>query len=238
MGNFMVFTDRELALCYRFAQEMIGNHNRNMIMERADWEIFRDVFRGKLGEAALRKYIKEKYPNKVIQNDIDYSVMPLGQWDTIDLLVDGVYINVKSVKQRSNFLMIETKRYNENGEYSYKNNNGEDVRIDAYVLVRVSIEPDININAMKYHEIEQFNQKHKVCAEILGGISHKEFWEKKHKADKGIMCTFHNLKAICDGKGSNLPNLAKGGENKTEILQQDNYILYKNELATIEDVLF
>lgn len=230
----MVFTDKELAVCYRFSQEMVGKHNRDMIMDRMDWEVFRDDFRGKLGEVALRNYIIENYPNVVIQKDIDYSVTPLGQWDTTDLLVNGVYINVKSVKENSNFLLIETKRYDENGNYTYQNNNGEDVRIDAYVLVRVSVEPDMNINTMKYRDVEQITQNHKIDAKLLGGISHKLFWKKKHKANKGIKCTFKNLMAICDGKENELPDLINGKENKNHILQQDNYILYKNELLPIK----
>ncbi|MCI9074693.1 MAG: hypothetical protein HFH10_02635 [Dorea sp.] len=227
------FTKKELELCYRFAQRMKGNHNRDMIMDRTDWEIFRDDFRGKLGEIALRSYIVEKFPYAAIEGDIDFSVTPQGQWDITDLLVNGRYINVKSVKQRSNFLMIETKRYRENGEYSYQNNNGEDVRVDAYVLVRVFVEPDMNWETMNYLWTEQIIKNHCIYAEILGGISHEEFWEKKHTAYKGMKCTYHNLKAVCNGNGDNLPDRLNGGEMKNEILQQDNYILYKNELTCI-----
>lgn len=232
----MDFTDKELAQCYRFAQEMKGNHNRDMIMEREDWEIFRDDFRGKLGEVALRKYILSNVPEASIEGDIDYDVTPLGQWDITDLLVNGKYINVKSVKQRSNFLMIETKRYTDDGHYTYKNNNGEEVIVDAYVLVRVTVEPDMNITTMGYTEVEQLKRSHNVSAEILGGISHEDFWNKKHKATRGIKCTYHNLKAICDGLVDELPDRVMGGERKTEILQQDNYILYKNELSSIDSL--
>lgn len=232
----MEFTDIELARCYRFAQEMKGNHNRDMIMDRQDWEIFRDDFRGKLGEVALRKYILSHIPTAIIEGDIDYDVTPLGQWDITDLLVNGKYINVKSVKQRSNFLLIETKRYREDGHYAYKNNNGIDVKVDAYVLVRVTVEPDMSIHTMGYREVKQIKNNHSVSAEILGGITHDEFWLRKHTAHRGIKCTYHNLKAICDGK-TELPDRLVGGERKTEVLQQDNYILYKNELGSVEKLI-
>lgn len=98
----MQYTDKELALCYRFSQQMVGKHNKDIIMDRDDWEIFRDDFRGKLGEVALRKYIIENIPDAKIEGDIDYSVTPIGQWDTVDLKVNGMYINVKSIKQKSN----------------------------------------------------------------------------------------------------------------------------------------
>nr|DAQ63041.1 MAG TPA: hypothetical protein [Caudoviricetes sp.] len=232
----MQFTDRELALCYRFSQEMIGNHNKDIIMEREDWEIFRDDFRGKLGEVALRKYITENVPNANIEGDIDYSVTPLGQWDTVDLQVNGIYINVKSVKQKSNFLMIEKKRYNADGQYSYKNNNGKEVQVDAYVLVRVTVEPDMTMYTMGFTDIEQLKENRVISAEILGGISHDEFWSKKHYISKGIRCTYYNLRAACDEKEV-FPEQGRGSEKKTEILQQDNYILYKDELKSIADIL-
>ncbi len=229
------FTKKELELCYRFAQRMKGNHNRDMIMDRSDWEIFRDDFRGKLGEIALRSYIVEKFPYAAIEEDVDFTVTPPGQWDITDLVVNGWYINVKSVKKKSNFLMIETKRYRENGEYIYRNNNGQEVRVDAYVLVRVNVEPDMNWKTMNYLRAEQIAGNHRIYAEILGGISHEEFWERKHTAYKGMKCTINNLKAVCDGNGDHLPDRLNGGERKNEILQQDNYILYKNELACIDE---
>lgn len=232
----MQFTDRELALCYRFSQEMVGNHNKDMIMERDDWEIFRDDFRGKLGEVALRKYIAECIPDANIDGDIDYSITPLGQWDTVDLRVNGIYINVKSVKQKSNFLMVETKRYNNHGGYAYKNNDGKDVKIDAYVLVRVTVEPDMTIHTMQFKDVKQLKENRTIFAEILGGISHNDFWDKKHYATKGIRCTYYNLMAICNGENE-LPDKVGGYEKKTEILQQDNYVLYKDELKPVVDIL-
>ena len=38
---------------------MKGKHNLNLIMEREDWEIFRDDFRGKLWEVAVKNYFDE-----------------------------------------------------------------------------------------------------------------------------------------------------------------------------------
>lgn len=231
----MQFTNKELALCYRFSQEMIGNHNKDIIMEREDWEVFRDDFRGKLGEVALRKYIVKNFPNANIVGDIDYSVTPLGRWDIVDLQVNGLYINVKSVKQKSNFLMVETKRYNNDGKYAYKNNDDNEVKIDAYVLVRVTVEPDMTVDTMKFTDVSQLKRNRTIFAEILGGISHNDFWRKKHYATKGIRCTYRNLKAICDGI-TVLPDMIEGHEKKTEILQQDNYLLYKDELNPVDSI--
>jgi len=64
----MTFTKNEVWECYQFARQMRGKHNRSMIMDRDDWEIFRDDLRGKLGEIALRNYIMKNIPNANIEN--------------------------------------------------------------------------------------------------------------------------------------------------------------------------
>ena len=232
----MIFTEDEVRSCYEFSQNMIGNHRQDKVMRREEWEIFRDDFRGKLGEVILAKYIQMNFPDAIMDEGVDYSIKPVGEWDTSDLIVNGKYISVKSVKQRSNFLMIEKSRYNEQGEYCYKNNDEEDVKIDFYVLVRVSVDPDMSKDAMSYNCIKDLVEKHKISADILGGISHSEFWRKKHEAKKGIKCIFKNLKALCDGDNTVLER-PTGREDKTQILQQDNYILYKNELIRVEEIL-
>lgn len=177
----MIFTQDEVWKCYQFARQMRGKHNRNMIMDREDWEIFRDDLRGKLGEIAFRNYIIKNVPEANIESDIDFSVTPLGQWDITDLVVNGKYINVKSVKGNSRFLLIETKRYDSDGNYAYKNNDDMPVRVDAYVLVKVVIEPEINYRDLNYRTVEEFKNSYggrSIRAEILGGISHDDFWRE------------------------------------------------------------
>lgn len=68
----MTFTKNEVWECYQFARQMRGKHNRSMIMDRDDWEIFRDDLRGKLGEIALRNYIMKNIPNANIESNIDF----------------------------------------------------------------------------------------------------------------------------------------------------------------------
>lgn len=228
--------------CYLFARKMIGNHNPDMIMGRKDWEIFRDDFRGKLGEVALRNYI-EKIPNVRITGEVDYVVTPRGQWDITDLIVNDQYINVKSVGGGSRFLLVETKRYNEDGSYSYKNNDGEKVRVDSYALVQISIEEDMAEDDMEYKNISEFwNSKggRKINATILGGIKHDSFWSKKHYAPKGMMCNVKNLQNVCQGKAITMATEEQMNDErlKRRILQQSNYILDgKKELLAIEKII-
>lgn len=233
----MIFTRGEVWRCYEFARDMIGNHNRAMIMDRDDWEIFRDDFRGKLGEVALRKYVVENIPTANIDGEIDYEVTPLGQWDITDLIINDCYINVKSVKGNSRFLLVETNRYDADGNYAYRNNDGEPVRIDAYVLVRVKIEPEISEEDLGYETLEEFRTarggRH-IEAEILGAISHTDFWRNKHFAPQHMKCDYKNLQAACSGEEIEM----QYGGRKTESLQRDNYVLdSRNELISVQQLL-
>ena len=229
----ITFNREEIKRVYDFAGNMVNNHNPNMIMDREDWEIYRDDIRGKLGELALRKYIEQNMPNATINADIDYSITPRGQWDITDLVVNDNYINVKSIKGNSKFLLVETDRYDENGNYRYNNNNGENVRVDSYVLVRVVIEPDICRgdfnNRNKFNSLDRFlnnawnarEQKEvnrNIYAEVLGGISHDEFLRIRSYAPRGIRCSVQNLNAITRGVDiNNLPDQVRPNDRPNNI---------------------
>lgn len=236
----------DIKKCYEFALNMKGNHNPDMIMEREDWEIFRDDFRGKLGEIAVRNYIRENINNDVINNDLDFTVTPRGQWDITDLVVNNKNINVKSIKQGSKFLLIETDRYNQDGTYRYNNNDGNPVPLDYYVLVRVTVEPDVSKSVFNTDFKSFFNKawdarmrkevQRTIYAEVLGGISHEDFWNQKTIAPRGIRCSVKNLAAVVSGK--ELPDRIYGYEKKNEILQRENYVISSDtQLKRLEDIL-
>ncbi|MGG5461197.1 hypothetical protein [Clostridium sp. B9] len=195
-------------LCYEFSVGMKGNHNPDTIQDRKDWEIFRDDFRGKFAEIEVRNnIIKNMHENLYIKTDLDFSISPRGIWDTTDLEVgevnseDYYSVSIKGVKQWSSNLLIETNRFTDNGQYSYKNNNEKNIRVDSYVLVEVSINKEFGWGIYNQRK-EEFLTYDKLIAnrtiegKILGGISHEEFWDIKAFAPKGIICTVANLKHI------------------------------------------
>lgn len=241
------FNIDELKKCFDFAKAMRGNHSPNMIMNRADWEIFRDDFRGKLGEIAVYKYISKYLPYTKIAGCPDFSVTPRGQWDITDLIINNKYVNVKSIRQNSNFLLVETPRYDNYGNYNYLNNDNNPVKIDYYILVRVTIDPDTQRNIF-LQTFERFlkdgykdgkSVPRKIYAEILGGISHPDFWKKKHFAPKGIRCDYKNLNFICnDGDISHLPSQITYYDKKNNILQKDNYVVSIDKLSPLEELFF
>jgi len=249
----MEFTINEIKQCYNFAKAMVGNHNPDMIMVRKDWEIFRDDIRGKLGEIAVRRYIEKEIPNAIINTNIDFNVTPRGSWDITDLVVNNKYLSVKAIRGHSEFLLIETKRYDENGNYKYSNNDGNNVKLDYYVLTRIGIEPEITKSAFAMHDFETFINEawsgslkkeviRRFTLEVLGGISHENFWINKTFAPKGIKCSVPNLRAITNNTLiENLPQKLRGNEKRNEILQQDNYVISgessKRQFCKLEEIL-
>lgn len=241
----ITFTDNELEQCFNFAKEMKYNHNPDMIIKRSHSEIFRDDFRGKLGEIAVYNYIKDHIPSATITGSVDFSVTGRGQWDTTDLIINNQYVNVKSIKQNSSFLMVETFRYDQYGNYAYLNNNNEPVRLDYYILVRVTVEPDVQINIFSqdlhtflsdgYDAKLQKSVPRTIFAEILGGISHNNFWQLKHLAHEGIKCDIYTLNNVYAGGNVQPLSLAEQQQlSKNYILQQNNYIVSKNSLSSLE----
>lgn len=220
--------------CYKFARDMIGNHNENMIMKRETWEIFRDDFRGKLGEVGLWNELKEMYPNADIPEP-DFSVSPKGQWDILDLRVDDIIISVKSIKSNADFFMIETKRFDENGNFRYRNNDGSPIKIDLHVLVKVGISPEMDENDMGYSSTKEIWDNKRIFYKVMGGITHDNFWRLKHIAHRGIKCNKDNLNKACLNLEVETGNIKT--DPKTEVLQQDNYIMSDKSLPNVGYVL-
>lgn len=178
-------------------------------------------------------------------SNVDFNVTPRGQWDITDLIINGMYINVKSIKQHSNFLMIETLRYNPDGTFAYDNNDGNNVRVDFYVLVRVTVDPDVQRNIFNQNFNTFINDgfkdgksvKRQFYAEILGGISHQDFWRLKHFAPAGIRCDSKNLTHICNGYGYNsIPSPVRPTDTANHIMQTDNYILSLDKLQSLKSI--
>lgn len=227
---------------------MRGNHNPNIIANRDDWEIFRDDFRGKLGEVAVYKFIKTHMSTTVVSSQIDFKVTPRGQWDITDIIANNRYYNIKSIKPNSGFLLVETLRYDDNGNYTYNNNDGNPVRVDGYILVRVTVEPDVQKNIFS-QSFEKFCQDgydkeldkgvpRVFKAEILGGISHNNFWQYKAFAPEGIRCDKVNLNAITHGcDPNNPPNNVRSYDKKNNILQKDNYVIGQENLISLQNLL-
>lgn len=126
-------------LVFDFAYKMAftdeGAHRRNRSggsHKRRNAEIFANAFQGKIAECAACNLLFRL--DKTICPD--FSTHPRGEWDTVDLTVNGKEIAVKSTKHYGQLLLLETKDWDCNGHYVP--NIGNSVSsYDCIMLVRL-----------------------------------------------------------------------------------------------------
>ena len=140
--NFKAYdkiTDNDKNKCFDFAYDMsYGNIGKQRdsrsggSVHRTKGQIFINTFQGKMAEFALYRFLENK---KIQVNNPDLSKHKLGIWDSFDFECQGKIISVKSTKKYGNLLLLETKDWNDNGEYIPNLRNGKS-KYDYTVLVR------------------------------------------------------------------------------------------------------
>ena len=110
--------DETIEKVFDFAYTMAfdENHRKNRSggkIKRTNGEIFANTFQGKLAECAALNFFY-KYDNTV---KIDFDTYELGIWDKVDLTVCKKEVAVKSTKHFGQLLLLETKDWNDSGEY-------------------------------------------------------------------------------------------------------------------------
>ena len=147
-------------------------------------EKFCNTFQGKLAEIVLYNFftsqgLESKAP--------DFGIFRKGIWDDSDLEINGKKISVKSVAFQSNLLLLETKDWNEKGQYipNILANNGSTIAYDYFILVR--IQPDIKklfathrylySNEIAKKDIEDLIFKSNWNFDIAGYCAQSEFTE-------------------------------------------------------------
>lgn len=93
--------------CWKFAEQAALNQRPNSFgsdaaQERSVEKIVADTFIGKLGEAAVQKWLGERG----IHIELDWSIKPRGEWDTADICYNNWLIDVKCTKL-GHFFLIE-----------------------------------------------------------------------------------------------------------------------------------
>lgn len=127
--------------CFDFAYGMSygkeGEHRDSRsggTMHRTSGQIFINTFQGKMAEYALYRYLLSK---NIELEKPDVSKYELGIWDSFDLTCQGKKLSIKSTKSYGDLLLLETKDWNENGEYIPNSDSGSS-KYDYTVLVRFS----------------------------------------------------------------------------------------------------
>ncbi len=144
-GN--LFKDETIDKVFEFAYAMTfgdgehRDHRTGGTMNRKKGQIFINTFQGKLSELGVYntfyKNNNEAY-NKLSKPD--FEVYGLGEWDDSDIKLNEIKISVKSTKFYGNLLLLETKDWNEKGEYLPNLNTDKNCLYNYFILVR--IKPD------------------------------------------------------------------------------------------------
>lgn len=218
--NEIYFTKDEIKKTIEFAHKVKHKHphfaDKENDAERTANEVFISVVRGKLGEIALHKHLKEKHKNSEYKiSDLDFNVYKKGKCDDFDLEFNNYKISIKSSKPFSSCLLIETEKYglNENGEVISIDGHANNIP-DFYAFIKVDL------------DLENIEKTH---ASICGAISHKSFWKNKKVIPRG---TFINKSNMYNYLIKNKP-LEELNNNKGVQLLASNYGLHIDMLKPI-----
>jgi hypothetical protein len=139
------------------AQGRHRDHRSGGTSRRKNGEIFANTFQGKLAEFAI---INEFSGFEGVEQP-DLSVSGLGKWDSFDVYLNSIHIGVKSTKKYGNLLLLETKDWSIEANYS---NNVESESPDFLCLVR--IDPDVD-GLLRQHRLFYANTCEKVALKKL-----------------------------------------------------------------------
>ncbi|MDK2050885.1 hypothetical protein [Aliarcobacter butzleri] len=175
-GN--VFKDETINKVFNFAYAMTfgdGEHRDHRTggnLRRKKGQIFINTFQGKLSELAIyMEFFKFNKTAYIKLSEPDFAVYGLGEWDDSDITLDNIKFSIKSTKFYGNLLLLETKDWNNNGEYIPNLNTEKNSVYDYFVLVR--IKPD----AEKLMSSKNFLYSNEINKEELYSLIKSVNWE-------------------------------------------------------------
>ncbi|GCD13023.1 hypothetical protein [Clostridium tagluense] len=151
------FNPVSLKESFDFAYDMsfgkVGEHRDHRTggsHKRKNGEIFINTFQGKLSEFSIYEIFKS---HGIDIPKPDLEKYELGAWDTCDFDIKGVKLAVKSTKKFGQLLLLETKDWNNKGEY-LPNKDSNHALYNYFILVRISPDGDslMKMNKLLYSE--------------------------------------------------------------------------------------
>jgi len=151
------YSDSAVKKIFNFAYAMAfaEGHHRSYRSggreRRKNGQIFINAFQGKLAELAVSNTIKQYASDSAGKvSKLDLSVHPENIWDDYDIIYKDMSFGVKSTKYYGNLLLLETKDWNEKGEYIPNIKAGKKAVSDYFVLVRIKPSGE---DLLKQHKI-------------------------------------------------------------------------------------
>lgn len=212
---------------FDFAYEMCfgtghhRNHRSGGQINRKSGELFCNTFQGKLSEIVLYTSFLNKGVNIT---EPDFTVSGKGIWDDVDLIINNKKINVKSAAFFSNLLLLETKDWNEKGEYLPNINISSSSNYDYFILVR--IKPDIK-NILTSNRLFYSNDIEKET--LLNLIIDKQWFY-----DIAGSCSSDTIRYIIKNNYILPQNSLLNGKTK---MDAENYYIQSGDLKNIDLLL-
>lgn len=134
------FKKKTIEITFDFAYDMSfgeggrhRDHRSGGSHSRKKGEIFANTFQGKLSEFAVYNVLYKQFSMR--KPDLD--TYDLGEWDSCDFEINDKKVSVKSTKSYGNLLLLETKDWNNEGQYIPNIEKGHS-DYDIFILVRIN----------------------------------------------------------------------------------------------------
>lgn len=188
MSERIYFEEKEINKAINFADSIKWKHTVNTPQEkREEKEVYISTLRGKLGEIAMKKYLKDKHKDTAHRiSSLDFNIYKRGITDDFDLKFDKYKISIKSSKPQASCLLVESSKYKVDSDGNPISLEGHDDGMpDFYAFVKVNID---------YTKITDS------YACICGAISHRDFWRNKIEIPKGVYINKENIDDLFKNK--------------------------------------
>ena len=225
-ANSINLTVDELNPVFEFAYAMAfgdkhREHRSGGTHSRKAGEIFADTFQGKVAECAACKLFQS------IDSSVkpDFAVYERNFWDSVDLVVNGKSISIKSTTSFGQLLLLECRDWADDGSY-IPNSEVEKCCYDYTVLCRVSPQcSKILRNARMYYSTAI---KKEVLREIV--LDKNPLWQ----CDIAGYITLSDLVDIISKK-----EIIRRGYyfNSFVKVDADNYYVQAGDMRTIDSLL-
>jgi hypothetical protein len=142
----LTITNVDKKTCFDFAFDMTyggkgkqRNYRSGGSIHRTKGQAFINTFQGKMAEFAVYRYLQS---NNIKTSRPDTKKMGKGKWDCYDIKCkihnEDKMISVKSTKEYGQLLLLETKDWDQNGQYRHNKKTKGATKYDYTVLVRFS----------------------------------------------------------------------------------------------------
>ncbi|WP_142334913.1 hypothetical protein [Bacillus toyonensis] len=174
------YLNASFTFAYNMSFTEEGHHRRIRSggeKSRRNAQIFCDTFNGKLGEFAVYQYFLSY---GIVLDEPDVNIMGEGEWDNYDFELRGMKIGVKTTKSIGNLLLIETKDWNEKGQYIPNIKSGNShydyiilVRINTTVIQEMKKEKKYYNDEVTWEDLKSIVQK-SLCGFDFAGYADRE----------------------------------------------------------------